>query len=217
VRSWKLVVKRAFDLLFTVVALVCLLPVGLVLAVVIILESPGSAIYRSRRVGKGGQVFTLYKFRTMVVNAETIGPSVTHAADPRVTRVGRLLRRTKFDEFPQVLNVLKGDVSIVGPRPETPKYVALYSADQLEVLRVAPGLTSLAQVVYREEEKILPSVETEAYYLQKVLPRKLALDLYYAKTWSLGLDSRIFLMGVLALLRISPPAVLWPFKDEVRR
>ncbi|MFQ5904728.1 MAG: sugar transferase [Candidatus Binatia bacterium] len=205
--------KRAFDLGFTLVATIVLLPVGFVVALLIRLGSPGPVLYRSVRVGKNGRHFTLYKFRTMVSDAEALGPSLTHKDDPRITRMGRVLRKTKFDEFPQVINVLNGDMSIVGPRPESAAYVSTYSPEQRKVLRMKPGLTSLAQVVYRDEEALLTDQDIETFYVNEVLPRKLALDLYYVQHWSLALDFKVFLLGLLALLSIPPPAVLWPFKD----
>lgn len=206
--------KRLFDLSFTLVATVVLLPLAFIIGLLTFLTSPGPILYRSDRIGKSGKCFTLYKFRTMVPDAQALGPPLTHRSDRRVTRLGRVLRRTKFDEFPQVINVLRGEMSIVGPRPESPMYVALYSPEQREVLRMKPGLTSLAQVLFRDEEAVLPNLETERFYINHVLPRKLALDLYYVKHWSGLLDIKVFVMGILALLKIPPPSLLWPLKEE---
>ncbi|MEO0249223.1 MAG: sugar transferase, partial [candidate division WOR-3 bacterium] len=147
---------------------------------------------------------------TMVADAARRGPGITPDADPRITRVGGILRKLKIDEMPQLINVLKGEMSIVGPRPELPKYVALYPDEYREILRVRPGLTSLAQIVYREEESLLPEQETERYYITHILPRKLALDLHYVRRWSLLLDFKVFALGVLALLKVRPPTWLWP-------
>lgn len=208
--------KRAFDLSFSLVASVVLLPVAVLVSGLILLSGRGPILYRSVRVGGGGRLFRLYKFRTMVPEAENLGPGVTHRDDPRVTRIGRVLRRTKFDEFPQVLNVLRGEMSIVGPRPELPKYVRLFPEEYSELLRMKPGLTSLAQVAYRDEETLLPDRDTERYYLTHVLPRKLALDLFYVRHWSLVLDLHVFFIGLLTLLRIPVPARLWPVKEEPR-
>lgn len=202
--------KRTFDLAFTLCASILLLPVALAAAILVRLSSPGSVLYAAERVGRAGKRFTAYKFRTMVADADQTGPAITHRNDRRVTRIGRFLRKTKFDEFPQVLNVLRGEMSIVGPRPEDPKYVAMYTAEQRKVLRVRPGLTSLAQVLYRREEELLPADDTETHYIHEILPRKLTLDLYYVRDWSLWLDVKIFLLGVLSLLSIRPPACLWP-------
>ncbi len=205
-----LLIKRAFDVGFTTIATLVLLPLAGIVALAIRISSGGPIFYRAMRIGKGGDPFVAYKFRTMVPNAAAMGPGVTHGADPRITRLGRMLRKTKFDEFPQVINVLRGNMSIVGPRPEAPEYVMHYAPEQQEVLRMRPGLTSLAQVLYREEEAILPGEGTEAFYLREVMPQKLALDLYYVRHWSLSLDSAVFVFGVLALLKIPPPSFLWP-------
>jgi lipopolysaccharide/colanic/teichoic acid biosynthesis glycosyltransferase len=206
--------KRAFDLTFTLCASILLLPAALAAAALVRMSSAGPVLYTSERVGQDGKRFTLYKFRTMVSDADRTGPAITHRNDRRVTRIGHFLRKTKFDEFPQVLNVLRGEMSIIGPRPEVPKYVAVYTREQRRVLRVRPGLTSLAQVMYRREEELLPPEGTETHYIQEILPRKLSLDLYYVGHWSLWLDAQIFVLGVLSLLSIEPPAFLWPFEGE---
>ena len=205
-------VKRAFDLVFTMCASIVLLPAAFGAALLVRLSSPGPILYTSDRIGRGGIRFTLYKFRTMAVDADRKGPAITHRNDARVTRFGRLLRKTKFDEFPQVVNVLRGEMSIIGPRPESPQYVALYTEEQRQVLEARPGLTSLAQVLYRDEENLLPETGTELHYTREILPRKLALDLYYVRRWSLWLDVKVFLLGVLGLLSVRPPAFLWPIK-----
>ncbi len=208
--------KRAFDVGFTLLAGIILLPVAFLASVLVLLTSPGPIFYRSERVGKDGKRFTVYKFRTMVPEAERLGPSVTHRDDPRVTRVGEFLRRTKFDEFPQIINVLRGEMSIVGPRPEHPKYVALFPREYAQLLRVRPGLTSLAQITYRDEEDLLPTQGAETYYVTTILPRKLAFDLYYVRHWSVLLDLKVFVVGVLALLRISGGPRLWLLKQVAR-
>jgi lipopolysaccharide/colanic/teichoic acid biosynthesis glycosyltransferase len=212
--SFPHMVKRAFDVGFTSIATLLLLPMACLVAVLIRLDSPGPVFFRSIRIGRMGRRFVLYKFRSMVQRDKNHGASITHRNDPRVTRVGRILRRTKFDEFPQVINVLRGDMSIVGPRPECEEYVALYSGEQREVLQVRPGLTSLAQVLYREEESMLPEGEAEAYYVKEVLPRKLALDLYFARNWTLALDFKVFILGVLALFKLPIASALWPRMDQ---
>jgi lipopolysaccharide/colanic/teichoic acid biosynthesis glycosyltransferase len=202
--------KRAWDIGFTLIASVFLLPLAVTAALCIWATSGTPVLHGAERVGRDGRRFTLYKFRTMVSGAQHRGPGVTRRGDPRITGIGRILRKTKFDEFPQVLNVLRGDMSIVGPRPEAPEYVDHYSGNERPVLSVRPGLTSLAQVLYRDEEALLPSQDTESFYLQEVMPRKLALDLYYVAHWSLTLDLCVFLMGVFALLGMPFPRWLWP-------
>jgi lipopolysaccharide/colanic/teichoic acid biosynthesis glycosyltransferase len=191
--------KRAFDVALCAGALVALAPLAMTVCGAVLVTSGGPVLYRSVRIGKGGRLFTLYKFRTMVRGADRTGPSITHRDDPRVTSLGRLLRRTKFDEFPQVLNVLRGEMSVVGPRPESPRYLRAYSGAEARVLQVLPGLTSLAQVCFRREEDVIPGENSEDYYVTELLPKKLKLDLYYVDRWSLGLDVKVFWLGLRAL------------------
>ncbi|RME57814.1 MAG: sugar transferase, partial [Caldilineae bacterium] len=133
----------------------------------------------------------LFKFRTMYVDADRIGPGVTRENDPRITPVGRLLRRTKLDELPQLFNVLKGDMSLVGPRPEDPRYVTHYTEEQRRVLTVRPGITSLASIRYRNEEQLLVGENWEEIYIRQIMPDKLFVDLRYLEHWSFSLDLRI--------------------------
>ncbi|KAB2853470.1 MAG: sugar transferase, partial [Anaerolineae bacterium] len=155
----------------------------------------------AKRVGKDGREFRLYKFRTMVNNADKQGPGITAAGDNRITRVGRILRRAKLDELPQLINVLRGEMSLVGPRPEDPRYVALYDERQRTVLSVHPGITSLASVEYRNEEKILQGSDWEKLYIEKVMPDKLTLDLQYVENQSLWLDIKIISKTLLSLFK----------------
>lgn len=192
--------KRLFDLGFVIGALPICIPLGLVVAVAIRLESRGPVIYSTVRVGRNGRQFRIFKFRSMRQNVP--GPGLTYRDDPRVTKVGKFLRRTKFDEFPQVLNILFGQMSIVGPRPEDPKYVARYSPEQQRTLSMRPGLTSLAQVAHRDEEDELPEQDTEAYYLDVIMPQKLRIDVAYVDDWSIWLDLKIFAVGLAALFRL---------------
>lgn len=192
--------KRLFDILASFVGLVLLSPLLLLLALVVKFTSPGPILYRATRVGHYGKPFKLLKFRSMVVNAHELGPAVTGAKDPRITRVGRILRKTKLDELPQLINVLRGEMSIVGPRPEDPRYVALYTEEQRKVLNVRPGITSPASVMYRNEEAMLVGSQLETYYVQHVMPRKLALDLQYSANVSLSSDFVILLSTFRVLL-----------------
>ena len=194
--------KRAFDIGFVLLSLPVCLPIALVVAAAIPLDSSGPVIYSTRRVGRRGKTFRLFKFRTMVRDAASIGPGLTFNADTRITRIGRILRRTKFDEFPQAVNVLLGQMSIVGPRPEAPKYVELYTREQRVALEARPGLTSLAQVAHRDEEDLLPAEDTERYYVDVIMPEKLRSDTTYVRNWSIWLDARIFLVGLAALFRL---------------
>jgi lipopolysaccharide/colanic/teichoic acid biosynthesis glycosyltransferase len=142
----------------------------------------------------------MYKFRTMVLEADTIGPAITYRGDPRVTKAGKFLRHTKLDELPQLINVFKGEMSLVGPRPEDPSYVAHYSAQQREVLRVKPGITGLTQLEYRDEASLLEGTSADEDYLSQIMPEKLKLDLYYIQNRSLALDIKILWQTAITLL-----------------
>jgi lipopolysaccharide/colanic/teichoic acid biosynthesis glycosyltransferase len=150
-------------------------------------SSRGPVLYLSRRVGKDGRLFYLYKFRTMVVNADR-GPKVTGRDDSRVTRVGRFLRNRKLDELPQLFNTLVGDMSLIGPRPEDPGYVRSYSREQLQLLRVKPGLTGAATVLHHHEEQLLDGPDWEETYREEILPRKLRIELDYLSNRALSKD-----------------------------
>lgn len=193
--------KRPFDLLASAAGLIILSPLFALIALLIRLTSPGPILYRATRIGQGGREFTLYKFRSMVVGADQRGPGITAAGDPRITPVGRILRRAKLDELPQLWNVLRGDMSLVGPRPEDPRYVALYTPEQRRVLAVRPGITSLASIEYRHEEAALDCAGCEGRYVQEVMPAKLAIDLRYVQQATLPGDIVIILRTLLALLR----------------
>jgi lipopolysaccharide/colanic/teichoic acid biosynthesis glycosyltransferase len=153
------------------------------------------------RVGRHGVPFKLYKFRSMVVNADKIGAGITTAHDPRITPIGRFLRRTKLDELPQLINVLRGEMSLVGPRPEDPRYVALYTEEQRRVLRARPGMTSLASVRYRNEQALLSGDDWETRYIQQIMPDKLAIDLQYIERATLLSDLGVLWQTFLALFR----------------
>jgi lipopolysaccharide/colanic/teichoic acid biosynthesis glycosyltransferase len=167
------------DVSLSLVGLLLLSPLLLVLAVLVKLDTRGPALYRAVRVGRNGRPFTLYKFRSMVVGADALGPRVTGREDRRITAIGRFLRRTKLDELPQLLNVLAGDMSFVGPRPEDPAYVAQYSDDEREVLRVRPGITSPATLVHHHEEELLTGSDWEETYRRVLLPAKLQIEREY--------------------------------------
>jgi lipopolysaccharide/colanic/teichoic acid biosynthesis glycosyltransferase len=152
-------------------------------------------------VGKDEKPLFIYKFRTMVADAAQKGPGITVSGDDRVTRVGRLLRRTKLDELPQLINVLKGDMSLVGPRPEDPRYVAAYTARQRQVLSVRPGITSPASVRFRHEEELLQGEDWERTYREEILPAKLQIELEYIAHRSVWRDLGIIVQTFLALIR----------------
>jgi lipopolysaccharide/colanic/teichoic acid biosynthesis glycosyltransferase len=190
---------RLLDISISLIGLILLSPALLVVAVVVKCSSPGPIFYRARRVGKDGRLFDLYKFRTMVVDAAERGPRVTGSGDPRVTRAGRFLRRTKIDELPQLLNALKGEMSLVGPRPEDPRYVKSYSREQLQVLRVKPGITSPATVLHRHEEQMLTGPDWEETYRNQVLPAKLQIELNYLSHRTLPKDLLILAQTAFVL------------------
>jgi lipopolysaccharide/colanic/teichoic acid biosynthesis glycosyltransferase len=193
-------VKRILDLLVAIVGLLLLSPIFLIVGIWIKLDSPGSVFYRGDRIGRNGSPFKIYKFRTMVVNADRMGSALTHSGDPRVTRIGRILRQWKIDELPQLINVVLGEMSIVGPRPESPHYVEHYSPKQRQVLRVKPGITGLTQVNYRHEETLLSQyMNREAAYVELIMPEKLALDLEYIANQSLFLDLKLIVQTFLCL------------------
>ena len=192
--------KRAFDLLISGLGLILLSPMLLFLAVWIELDSPGPILYRGKRVGIDGRPFFMYKFRTMVQGAESRGPAVTYRDDPRITKAGRFLRGTKLDELPQLLNVLKGEMSLVGPRPEDPSYVELYTPEQRRVLSVKPGITGPTQLEYRDEASMLHGESVDEEYVTRIMPGKLKLDLEYVRDRSLMLDLRILWRTATTLL-----------------
>jgi lipopolysaccharide/colanic/teichoic acid biosynthesis glycosyltransferase len=192
--------KRAFDLLFAAGGLLFLSPVFGLLAVAVKLSDGGPAFYRQQRVGQNGRLFVILKFRSMVLNTEKIGLSVTKDGDPRITRVGRFLRKSKLDELPQLWNVLRGDMSFVGPRPEVPRYVARYTAEQRQVLALKPGITDLATLAFRNEEELLRNAaDTEKFYLEYCVPRKIELNLAYARQANVWKDIKIIVRTLLPL------------------
>ena len=175
-------------------------PVFLLIGALIKLYDGGPVFYRARRVGRNGTIFHLLKFRSMVIDADKTGQVVTTQGDARVTPIGRVLRRTKVDELPQLWNVLVGEMSLVGPRPESPKYVALYTPTQRRVLAVPPGITSAASLKYRHEEQMLSGPNWEEVYCKEVMPAKLDIDLNYLATRTLTSDFGLVLNTVKAML-----------------
>lgn len=196
----QLILKRIFDILVSFVGLVILSPLFIVLAIVIVSDSKGSVFFKQTRVGRNGVPFKIYKFRTMIEDAEAKGMQLTVGDDSRITNVGTFLRKTKIDELPQLINVFKGEMSFVGPRPEVPKYVELYTEDQRQVLMVRPGITDLASIEYRNESELLATADNpEKVYIEEVMPRKIELNKEYIRCTSLGLDIRIIIRTILAI------------------
>ena len=180
--------RRFVEAVLAAICLIILAPLFLVVAFLIKLQDGGRVFHLSNRIGLNGKTFLLYKFRTMVPDADKIGKGITSANDQRVTSVGRVLRKYKIDELPQLLNVVTGDMAIVGPRPEDPRYVSLYSPEQRNVLSSRPGITSPASVAFRREERLLAGRDWEERYINEVMPRKLAMELDYASRRTLASD-----------------------------
>ncbi len=194
--------KRVFDLICAGLGLLLLSPLLLVVAVWIKLDSPGPVMFRQERVGRFGRPFRIHKFRTMRVDAPALGPQITIGADPRITRSGRFLRASKLDELPQLWDVFRGAMSLVGPRPEVPRYVALYPADLREVvLSVRPGITDPASLSFRNESELLAqAADPEREYVEVVMPAKLRLAADYVRRASLATDVRL-IVATLGVLR----------------
>jgi len=192
--------KRVLDMAVSLTGLICLLPLMLLVAVLIKLDSPGPILFKQERIGRGFRAFKILKFRTMIVEASSKGRLVTSAKDPRVTRVGRTLRRLKLDEIPQLINVLKGEMSLVGPRPEVPRYVHVFQKEYEEILKVRPGMTDLASLKYRNEEAILGrSDDPEKEYVMHVLPDKISLAKDYLQQSSFFFDLKLILKTLFKL------------------
>jgi lipopolysaccharide/colanic/teichoic acid biosynthesis glycosyltransferase len=190
--------KRTYDVILAALGLLVLSPFLLLIALLMKLIDRGPILFLQRRVGQHGRPFWIWKFRTMVVGAEKHGPSVTKAGDQRVTTIGRILRKTKLDELPQLWNVLRGEMSFVGPRPEVPRYVAQYTTEQREVLNLKPGITDLATLEFRHEEDLLRNVpDTEKFYVENCLPKKIELNLKYNRQANLWHDTQIIVRSLL--------------------
>jgi lipopolysaccharide/colanic/teichoic acid biosynthesis glycosyltransferase len=193
--------KRVFDIIVAAIGLVLLAPTLALIALMVKLRSAGPALYRGTRVGLGGKLFSMLKFRTMVVNAESLGGSATAADDQRLTSIGKFLRRYKLDELPQLLNVLAGDMSLVGPRPEVQKYVGLYSPEEQAILSVRPGITDWASIWNSNEAAVLEgSRDPEKAYEELIRPTKITLQLLYVRNHSLLMDLKILLHTGLKLI-----------------
>jgi lipopolysaccharide/colanic/teichoic acid biosynthesis glycosyltransferase len=187
--------KRVFDIVVALGGLVCLFPLFLIVGVLIKLDSTGPIFYRQERMGKNFRPFWIYKFRTM--REAPGGPLLTAGQDPRITRIGWFLRKTKFDEVPQLINVLKGDMSLVGPRPEVRRYVELFRRDYEEILKIRPGVTDIASLKYQDEAKLLGECKNpEEEYVKRILPDKIRLAEEYASRSSFFFDLGLILKTV---------------------
>jgi lipopolysaccharide/colanic/teichoic acid biosynthesis glycosyltransferase len=190
-------IKTTLDLVVSVFGIICLLPLLLILSIVIVSESKGAPIYTQIRVGKNGKPFLIYKLRSMYTHSYNNQLLTVGTDDKRITPIGRWIRTYKLDELPQLLNVLKGDMSLVGPRPEVPKYVAHYTAEQRLVLTIKPGITDYASIEYSNENQLLAGVDNpEEMYLNEILPHKLELNLYYLRNRSIRMDVDVMLRTI---------------------
>ncbi len=195
-------IKRIFDIMFSLIGIFMLLPFFLIISIFILLDSRGGIIYRQTRVGENNKDFKLIKFRTMKTDSDKKGLLTVGNNDSRITRVGAWLRNYKIDEFPQLFNVLIGDMSLVGPRPEVRKYVELYSPEQLKVLSVKPGMTDNASIEYADENELLSAQEEpEIFYIKEVMPAKLKINLQYIANQSLAEDFKIILKTFFRILK----------------
>ncbi len=195
-------IKRFIDIILSLTGLIIFAPFFLVIAVLIKKEDGGSVFFRQVRVGQNGRPFKIYKFRTMVENAERLGAKVTKEDDPRITEIGKFLRKYKIDELPQLINVLKGEMSLVGPRPEVPKYVELFKEDYKEILKVKPGITDYASLEYKDENKLLKGAENpEEIYIKEILPVKIKYYKRYIKDISFITDIKLIIKTIMGIVK----------------
>lgn len=192
------VIKRIFDIIMSLIGIIILSPLLIIVSIAIKVSSPGNILFLQKRVGKNGEEFNIYKFRTMVSDAEKLGKQITVGNDSRITKVGAFLRKFKIDELPQLFNVFNGDMSLVGPRPEVPKYVALYNEEQRKVLSIRPGITDMASLRYRDENDILGKVDNpEEYYINVIMQDKLKLNLEYIEKSNIIFDISLILKTII--------------------
>jgi len=195
-------IKRFFDIVFSFFGLLILLPILLIIAIGIKLESKGAVFYRQTRVGRHNQNFKIFKFRTMFVGSDNKGLLTLGDNDNRVTKIGYYLRKYKLDELPQLINVLIGNMSFVGPRPEVRKYVDYYSEDDLQIFKIKPGITDYASIAFRNEAELLKvATDPEKLYVEDIMPKKIALNKKYLKNNSLIADSKIIIKTILIIIR----------------
>lgn len=198
----QLLIKRIFDFTLSLIGIVIISPILLVISILIKLDSKGPILFKQIRVGKNGKPFKIFKFRTMVVDAEKKGMQITVGRDSRITRSGHVLRKTKLDELPQLFNVLIGEMSFVGPRPEVPRYVEMYDENQKNILKVRPGITDLASIEYRNENDLLAkSLDPEATYINEIMPKKIELNIEYLKNMSVLYDIKLIIRTVVVVIK----------------
>jgi len=199
--AWALFIKRSFDVLFSLLVLLLICPIILFVAIAIKLSSPGPVFYRGIRTGLHGIPFRILKFRTMVVDAESLGGPTTGTNDKRVTPIGAFLRKTKLDEIPQFINVLTGDMSLVGPRPEVLEYTSTYTGEERCILSMRPGITDYASIEFADLDDRVGDKDPDKYFREHIMPQKTALRIKYVKEWSLWSDFRILWMTFFRVMK----------------
>lgn len=199
-----LFIKRALDIVLSIILLIFLAPIIIIIAIWIKLDSKGSVFYRQVRVTNYGRKFRIFKFRTMIIDADKIGTQVTVQGDARITKVGQLLRKVRLDELPQLFNVLIGDMTFVGTRPEVPKYVKYYDKRMLATLLLPSGITSRTSILYKDEDKLLANAENvDKVYIEQVLPAKMEYNLKEIERYSIFRDIVTMILTVIAVLKLS--------------
>lgn len=201
-KKYILFFKRVFDLVFSLIMAIILFPVLIMTCIIIKCDSPGKVIFKQKRITQCGRVFDIFKFRTMVEDAEKIGTQVTTGDDPRITKCGKWLRKYRIDELPQIFNIIRGELSFVGPRPEVQKYVLQYTDEMLATLLIPAGVTSLASIVYKDESKMLENANNpDEVYVKEVLPQKMKYNIEYIEKMSIAYDIKIILKTICAVLK----------------
>lgn len=194
--------KRIFDIIFSTIILILFLPFGIIVSLIIVVTSRGGVFYKQERIGKGGEPFYLFKFRTMRKDADKVGKLTVGMRDPRITRIGYFLRKYKVDEFPQFINVLIGDMSVVGPRPEVKEYTDLYTDEQRKILNIKPGITDYASLAYFDENSLLgDSNDPKNTYIEKIMPAKLELNKKYLQNPTVWHDFKIIWKTIRQIFR----------------
>lgn len=194
-------IKRIFDIIFSSIGLILLSPIFIVIAISIILDSKGPVFFKQARVGQFNKDFKIFKFRTMYVNSDKLGLLTVGNKDSRVTKMGYVLRKYKIDEFPQLINVLAGSMSFVGPRPEVRKYVNYYSKDDLQILNAKPGITDLASIEYRNESELIKkATNPEKKYIEEIMPAKIKLNKIYLSNYNIFTDIKIIIKTFASII-----------------
>ena len=201
-KKFSLAIKRIFDIIFSLLLLILLLPILVLLAIAIKIDSKGPVFYRQERITKNGKSFRIFKFRTMVQNADKIGSLVTVGNDSRITRIGKVIRKIRLDELPQLINILKGEMSFVGTRPEVKKYVEKYTDEMMATLLMPAGVTSYASIMYKDEDEVISNLQksgktVDEIYIEDVLPEKMKYNLEYLKHFNILLDLKLCINTVI--------------------